>query len=334
DRCDFTRARGTLRFAPGEAERSFVVLVNDDSYVEGTEQAVLVLNRPVGLEQLGPPHIATLEITDDPQESASNPTDDSGEFVRQHYHDFLNREPDAPGLAHWTNEIESCGADAPCREVKRVNVSAAFFLSIEFQETGFLAYRAYKAAFGDATSPGVAGTVPVIRLDEFITDAQRLGRDVQVGVGNWQQQLEDNKNAYAFEFVQRERFINAYPLTMTAEEFVAELSRNTGGALSPSERSALVASLGSTPEDPRKRAAVLRSVADDADMRAAEFNRAFVLMQYYGYLRRNPDEEPDLDFRGWKFWLDKLNEFGGNYVRAEMVNAFIKSDEYRNRFGR
>ncbi|HEX8500905.1 MAG TPA: hypothetical protein VF659_09970 [Pyrinomonadaceae bacterium] len=109
---------------------------------------------------------------------------------------------------------------------------------------------------------------------------------------------------------------------------------NCGTLASPAEKSALVASLGATPGDAQKRAAVLRSVADDADLRTAELNRAFVLMQYYGYLCRDPDEAPDADFRGWRFWLSKLEEFGGNYVRAEMVKAFISSDEYRNRFGR
>ena len=56
-------------------------------------------------------------------------------------------------------------------------------------------------------------------------------------------------------------------------------------------------------------------------------------MEYFGYLRRNPDDAPDADFRGWKFWLSKLNQFGGNFVQAEMVKAFITSDEYRHRFG-
>src|SRR4030095_971104 len=124
-------------------------------------------------------------------------------FVRQHYHDFLNREPDAPGLAFWMNEIDSCPSEQ-CREVKRINVSAAFFQSIEFQETGYLAYRAYKAAYGDATSPNVAGTGPVITLNVFLPDAQRSGRDVRVNVGDWEAQLEANKRDYALEFVRRQ----------------------------------------------------------------------------------------------------------------------------------
>ena len=80
------------------------------------------------------------------------------------------------------------------------------------------------------------------------------------------------------------------------------------------------------------RAAVLAAVAEDTDFKNAEFNRAFVLMQYFGYMRRNPFDIPDSNFDGYDFWLGKLNQFGGNYIQAEMVKAFISSTEYRNRF--
>ncbi len=156
---------------------------------------------------------------------------------------------------------------------------------------------------------------------------------LKVGVGDWQQQLEANKNAYAAEFVQSARFLAAFPAAMTAEEFVTKLGENTGAALSPEEKAALVSALGATPADAAKRAQVLRAVAEDADLRRAELNRAFVLMQYYGYMRRNPDDPQDTDFGGWRFWLDKLEEFDGNFVEAEMVKAFITSIEYRQRFG-
>jgi CSLREA domain-containing protein len=335
ERRDYTAASGTLQFAAGETSKTFDVLLTEDSYQEAEETINLTLSNSTGGAGLATEPRATIKIAaDDAAQPQPNTIDDSVNFVRQHYHDFLNREPDAPGLAHWTNEIESCGADLQCREVKRVNVSAAFFLSIEFQETGFLAYRTDKAAYGDATSPNVAGTVPVIRLDEFLADAQRIGQGVVVGPGDaWKAQLEANKQAYALEFVQRPRFLAAFPVSMTVEEFVARLEQNAGGALDAVERAQLVASLGATPGDPQKRAAALRAVADDAGLRQAEINRAFVLMQYYGYLRRNPDDLQDTDFRGWKFWFDKLNEFDGNFVQAEMVKAFISSDEYRNRFG-
>ena len=81
------------------------------------------------------------------------------------------------------------------------------------------------------------------------------------------------------------------------------------------------------------RAQVLRAVAEDETLKSAEFNRAFVLTQYFGYLRRNPDASPDANFDGYNFWLQKLDQFDGDYVNAEMVRAFILSIEYRQRFG-
>jgi hypothetical protein len=335
ERCDYTRAAGTLRFTAGETQKTFSVLVNDDSSAEGTETAQLRLSNPAGGAALGQQSSATLRILDDAQQS-SNPVDDSRFYARQHYHDFLNREPDDPGLQFWTNESESCGADLRCREVKRINVSAAFSLSIEFQETGYLVERMYKVAYGDTVSPNVPIPVPVIRLNEFLADTQRISRGVVVGEGNWQQQLEDNKNGFAAEFVSRQKFANAYPSSLTANEFVTRLGANTGVGLADAERAQLDGVFGgpaASSADTAKRAQVLREVAENPQFRQSESNRAFVLMQYFGYLRRNPDDAPDSDFSGWKFWLDKLNQFDGNYVNAEMVKAFLTSTEYRRRFG-
>ena len=341
DRADYTAAAGTLRFAAGEGVKTFKVLITDDAYAErhpqfGDEFIDLALSNPTGGATLGNPQAAFINIVDNETvNGANNPIDTPQLFVRQHYHDFLNRQPDTSGFNFWVGEITQCGSNPGCVEVKRVNVSAAFFLSIEFQETGYLVYRLYKTAYGDATSAGVAGTVPVVRIGEFLTDTQQIGQGVQVNVGDWRTQLEANKNAYALEFVRRARFLAAFPTTMTAEEFVTRLDQNAGQVLSDDERAQLVASLGATPADDSKRAAALRQVAEHATLRQREFNRAFVLMQYFGYLRRNPDDapEPGLNFGGWRFWLDKLEQFGGNYVEAEMVKAFINSDEYRRRFG-
>jgi|GEM_PF-1666994 len=333
ERSDYNAALGTLRFEPNESSKTITVFITNDALVEETEDFFIFLNG-VGGGATNEPSAVTVTLNSDDAALGPNPLDDPTFFVRQHYRDFLGRDPDAEGLAFWVGIIEECGNDVQCRRVRRINVSAAFFLSIEFQETGYLAYRTHKAAFGDATSPGVPGTVPVIRLRDFLPDAQRMGEGVRVGIGDWRQRLEENKNAYALEFVQRRLFLTAFPTTMTAEQFVARLEQNTGAALSPDEKAALVSALGSTPADPAKRAQVLRAVAEDADLRRAELNRAFVLMQYYGYMRRNPNDPQDSDFSGWKFWLDKLEQFNGDFVRAEMVRAFIESIEYRHRFGR
>ncbi len=112
--------------------------------------------------------------------------------------DFLNRDPDESGLAHWTSVIEDCGADARCREVRRINVSAAFFLSIEFQETGYLVYKTYRAAFGNLQDRPVP-----VRRDSFLTDTRAISQGVVVNVGNWREQLEANKNAYVLALVER-----------------------------------------------------------------------------------------------------------------------------------
>ena len=253
-----------------------------------------------------------------------NPLDDAQFFVAQHYRDFLNREPDAAGLAFWAGQISGCGGDAACAEVKRVNTSAAYFLSIEFQQTGYLVYRFYHAAYGRR----VAGLVP-LRFEEFLPETQRLQRGVVVNQGDWEARLEANKRAYAEEFVARPEFLAQYPRTLSPEQYVDALNANAEGALSAGERDALAAGLRAGTET---RATVLRRVAEDADEVARERNRAFVLMQYFGYLRRDPDAAPDNDFAGYNFWLAKLNSFNGDYVGAEMVKAFITSGEYRRRF--
>ena len=261
----------------------------------------------------------------------ANKIDDPQFFVAQHYRDFLNREPDASGLAFWVNEITSCGANAQCIQVKRVNVSAAFFLSIEFQETGYLVYKFYKAAYDNL--PGAP--VPV-RFNEFLPDTRQIGQDVAVGVGAWQAKLESNKQAFAAQFVARARFTGAYANSLTPSQFVEALFGNAGVIPSAAERTAAINEFGgaSTSADTAARARALRRVAENATLGQQEFNRAFVLMQYFGYLRRNPNDPPEtgLNFDGYNFWLGKLNQFNGNYVDAEMVKAFITSGEYRQRF--
>jgi hypothetical protein len=329
-RCDYLRTLGTLTFAAGEISKSISISIVDDVYAEGPENFTITLSNPIN-STLGAPASATLTITDNETVTGTNPIDQVGFFVRQHYLDFLNREPDTDGFNFWTNQINSCGADAQCIELKRINVSGAFFLSIEFQETGYLVYRVYKAAFGNLTTPPGA-QVPIV-LSDFLRDTQRIGQGVQVNVGNWQQQLEANKVAYMLAFVQRPDFVSAFQPGMSPTDFVTQLNTRAGGVLSPAEQTNLINMFGGSTADLNKRAQVLRAVADDTDLRNAEFNRAFVLMQYFGYLRRNPNEAPDTNFDGFNFWLAKLNQFDGNFINAEMVKAFLISGEYRQRFG-
>jgi hypothetical protein len=82
------------------------------------------------------------------------------------------------------------------------------------------------------------------------------------------------------------------------------------------------------------RARVLRRIAENSTFSRAQFNQAFVLMEYFGYLRRDPNSGQETDFTGYNFWLDKLNQFNGNFESSEMVKAFLSASEYRGRFPR
>jgi len=328
---DFEYAAGRLVFAPGETSKTLLLLINEDMYVDVNDTFTLSLNNPAGA-LLGPQSTTQITITDDSPESPANPLDDARSFVYTQYHDFLNREPDPSGLAFWTNEITSCGSDQNCLAVKRVNVSAAFFLSIEFQQTGYLVHRMYKAAFGN-----LPGAPAPMRLNEFVPDMGAIGQGVVVNQAGWEQVLETNKQAFSAEFVQRSRFTSAYPTSMTPAQFVDAMFINGGVAPTASARQAAIdqfAGAGNS-ADAAARARALRLVAENPTLTQQEFNRAFVLMQYFGYLRRNPTDapEPALNYDGYNFWLNKLNQFNGNYVNAEMVKAFLVAGEYRQRFG-
>jgi hypothetical protein len=340
---DYMVGNGTLRFAAGETSKTFSVLVVNDTYQEGAESFSISLANPVGTV-IGATNISTITINaNDFSPTPVHPLDnpDARFFVRQHYLDFLNREPDTDGLNHWAGQITSCGSNQGCITNAKVNVSAAFFLSIEFQETGYLVYRTYKTAFGDAAGSAIINgvstpiSVPVVRFGEFLIDTAQIAAGVQVGIGNWVQQLENNKQTYILAFVQRSRFTTAYPISLTPTDFVNQLFVRAGVAPSAQERQAAIDEFGTATNtaDAAARARALRRIAENSTLKIIENNRAFVLIQYFGYLRRNPNDAPDSDHSGWKFWLDKLEQHNGNYINAQMVLAFLSSFEYRDRFG-
>lgn len=343
ERSDYTTALGTLRFAAGETSKTIDVLVNEDSKVEGNETFTIALSSPTGGATLScATAVATIQITDDGAEPTTNAIDDTPTFVGQHYHDFLNRQADAAGQAFWTNQITACGSDAGCIDRKRTDVSTAFFLSLEFQNTGYLVFRFYKESFTE--SAGRPRGMP--RYREFLRDTQELGRGVVVGVGAWEAQLEANKQAFARAWVQKAEFVTQFPVGMTTAQYVDKLFLNSEVTPTAAERNAAITAYGIGDTDGR--AAALRSVADSGSVYNRQFSPGFVLSQYLGYLRRNPNDapEPALDYSGFDYWLAKINSFSvagedvrtesvalARVKRAEMVRAFIISSEYRGRFG-
>ena len=325
---DYTPAFGTLNFATGESIKTFQVLLTKDAFQESSETVNLSLSNVTGAAVLGNPNQAVLTITNDPLAPASpNPIDDTRDFVIQHYHDFLGRDADDAGLVFWTSSINTCGADAACVAVNRINTSAAFFMSIEFQETGGAVIRLQRAAFGKKSND------PATRItyQQLTRDSRQIGNGVIVGQGAWDQLLNQNKQAYAQQTVTSSAFMALYPTSLSAANFVDALFASAGVTPTSAERQAAINDFagGGT----SGRTAALLSITDSSSLRQIELTPSFVLMQYFGYLRRNPTDAPDNNDNGYQFWLTKLNSFNGDFNKAEMVKAFILSSEYRSRFG-
>jgi hypothetical protein len=233
----------------------------------------------------------------------ANAIDTTEYFMREHYLDFLGREPDQGGVEYWSIEINQCNGDDACIRNRRIDVSAAFFASPEFQQTGSYIYELYAGALGRTP-----------RYEEFMPDRSQV-----VGGPN----LDVSKVSFADVFVQRPEFTAKYPQTMTREEFVDALIQTMttrSGADLSSLRSTML-----TDYDTGGRSLVVRHAVQTSAFAQAEYNKAFVLFEYFGYLRRNPD------IGGYGFWLDVLNgREAGNY--RGMVCAFITSAEYQRRF--
>jgi hypothetical protein len=238
-----------------------------------------------------------------------NPLDTPEYFVRQHYLDFLGREPDEAGFNFWSDQILGCAGDSNCIQRRTVNVSAAYFLSIEFQETGALVDGMYRASYGRAP-----------RFAEFTPDSRAVASGVVVGRADWAQKLAANKQAFIDGWMTRPEFRAAYDGLSNAS-YVDALIGHAGGF--NGDRNAIVNGLNA---NTLSRSEALRQIVENEGFAGAKRNASFVMMEYFGYLRRDPDEG------GYNFWLSKLNQFGGNFEQAEMVKAFIVSGEYRDRF--
>ena len=229
-----------------------------------------------------------------------NPLDTPEFFVRQQYLDFLNREPEQDGLDYWSGQLRSCATDQRCVNGRRIAVSGAFFVEQEFQQTGSFIYRLYKASLG--RQPSYA---------EFSADRSKV-----VGGAT----LAEMQHAFADEWVLRDAFKQQYPDTMAAADFVNRLF-DTASLQAYDARQQQIEAMANG----KTRAAVLRDVIDIAEFKTREYNPSFVLMQYFGYLRREADRD------GYNFWLDVVNNRDpGNY--RGMVCAFITSAEYQQRF--
>ena len=275
---DYEIAISKLTFNPGETSKTVRILIVNDNFDENDETVNLALSNPSGAGVgLGSPNTAQLTITDnDTGAPVTNPIDDASFFVRQHYLDFLNREPDAAGFSFWVNQITSCGANASCIATKRINVSAAFFLSIEFQQTGYLAYLTHRAAFGSTA----LNTPAPILYGEFQQDAQALGKDFVFGQAGADAVLEANKQAYFNDFVTRPQFVAKYPSTLTNDQYVDALL--AAANLTPAEVRLFVVNLTNSQEVPPAVPTTTGGAARPASFGTArfQFNSAQTAMSF------------------------------------------------------
>ncbi|HLL76337.1 MAG TPA: Calx-beta domain-containing protein [Pyrinomonadaceae bacterium] len=312
ERSDYVRAYGTLYFAPGEASQTINITVIDDALVEGDEFFLLALSNPTGAA-LGARAVSVVVITDnDSDPSAQNPIDTPHFMVRMHYLDFLGREPEPTGLQAWVDVLNRCpnpfniAADNPSAACDRILVSSSFFRSPEFGSGGYFIYLLYRVGLG--RSPTYA---------EFVRDLKALAAMPDNGI-------VPKKLSFAMGFAEREEFKELYRDRTTPEAFVDRLLQNSGLTLGGEvTRDSLVEDLRA---GRKSRAQVLLVLVEHPETRAKEFNGAFVTMQYFGYLKRDPEEA------GYNAWLRYLNANPSDF--RTMIHGFLNSVEYRSRFGR
>jgi hypothetical protein len=321
-RCDYATTFDTLLFAPGETQKTFTIPLVDDGHVEPRESVNLRLNTAVGAP-LGSQFFATLSITDNDVADQANPVDAHAFFVRQHYLDFLSREPEADGLAAWTGVLSGCAnpfnndANSSSALCDRNVVSSSFFRSTEFELKGYFVYRFYRVAFNRRP-----------QYSEFIADMRRV-------TGQTAEEVYTRRRSFSDTFLLRQEFVFLLGAKTNAELVDTLLGRyamtaiNTpdpvnpdGDALVRLTRNELVAALDA---QRLSKSQVVRAVVQSREVDAVEYNGAFVAMQYYGYLRRAPEPA------GYEAWLQVITRGDGYRV---MVNGFMNSAEYRLRFGK
>jgi YVTN family beta-propeller protein len=300
-RCDYATTVETLTFAPGETTKTFSVPLIDDARTEPDESVALRIGEVTGGVASASNTTATLVIRDNDASASVNPINTTHFFVRMQYLDFLSRDPEAG--EPWSAVLDNCAAnDTSC---DRVSVSANFFRSQEFQLKGLFVFKFYKVSFG--------------RLPTYA----EMVADMRSVTGTTGEEVVQKRDAYSAAWVARPEFVVKYPPALSDAEFVDRLLASDQLTLTgATTRDTLIADLRA---GAKTRADVLRAVVDHPDANSKEFNPAFVAMQYFGYLRRDPEPQ------GYANWLATINANPADF--RSMVNGFVNSPEYQLRFG-
>ncbi|HLL72472.1 MAG TPA: DUF4214 domain-containing protein [Pyrinomonadaceae bacterium] len=309
-RCDYATTVDTLSFAPGETQKTFTIPIIDDAHEENTEEFPIRIDNPsgatLGLRVSASVRIMDNEVRVTPPRVLPNPILSSDFFVRMQYLDFLSREADTDGFNAWMNVLNRCPDVNNSETCDRITVTASFFRSQEFQLKGLFVHLFYKVSLG---------RLP--RYAEIIPDMRRV-------TGATAEEVFARRLAFANAWVEREDFKTRYPASLSQEAFVDRLLQASGVTLSNGAvtRNSLVNDLQAKT---KTRAEVLMAVVEHPSVDARERNGAFVAMQYFGYLRRDPEEG------GYNNWLNYLNANPTDF--RTMVKGFANSQEYQLRFG-
>jgi glucose/arabinose dehydrogenase len=317
-RCDYATTVDRVTFAPGETSKEIRIPLVDDAHVEGNETVQLRLSETNGLAVVGTPGTATLTITDNDTTAGANPIFNTPFFVRQHYLDFLSREPEPN--EPWSAILNNCPNVNNDPRCDRITVSQSFFGAPEFRLKGLYVYLFYRVAFN--RRPDYREIIPDMSSVTGQTTADTYAR----------------RAAFPVSFAQRQEFRTTYePLLNTAyvntlldryglQQITTPDPQNPEGTTKITlTRAELISRLGATGAQALTRAQVLRAIVESDEIFAREYNGAFVAMQYFGYLRRTPEES------GYQDWLRVITQDPNN-VRV-MINGFMNSTEYRLRFG-
>jgi len=319
-RCDYATTVETLSWAAGDSQpKTVVVPLIDDAHVEGAETLRLRLSNPRGAT-LGAAAAATLVVKDNDTQPFANPVSQTPFFVRMHYLDFLSREPEAG--EPWSRVLDDCpdvNNHPPC---DRITVSQSFFGSPEFRLKGFYVFNFYRVAFNRKPA-----------YEEIIPDMRSVA-------GATEQEVYAKRAAFAPSFAARPEFAalyNAFSDTTFVNTLLDRYALQQittpdpqnpdGGTKATLTRADLISRLSvAGAQEALTRAQVLRAIVESDEVSAAEYQGAFVAMQYYGYLRRTPEQQ------GYDDWLRVIRQDPKN-IRV-MINGFLNSQEYALRFGR
>lgn len=251
-------------------------------------------------------------------------------FIQQQYIDFLRRFPEPSGMQFYLNILNGCqSTDIECIKYTRGALSANFFRSPEFQRKGSFVMYLYMVSVGQrpATVAELSDPTKVERphYAEFMSDLQAIS------VPNDDPTLTEQKKVALTDAWMQRAEIKAKYDALSNDQFVQALV-NLAGVTIPNQAQ-LVSNLNAST---MTRAQVLRNIAESTQVNDKFYKQAFVTMEYFGYLRRDPEVcvgSPNPSQCGYIFHNNRFQLTADpDFLENTIVRGFIESPEYIGRF--